>query len=1489
MIELVRAFQGGKMNKDLDERLVPNGEYRDALNIEVETSEGSGVGTIQNIPGNLETANSSYNNVTGLTTAWTSEYITSLTNPKVIGGIRYDQEEKLYWFISSLNVSAIAEYDQATDVVRPVLVDTNNILKFSEDYLITGVNIIEGILFFTDDQTEPKKVNIEDAKAGSVDFTTHTQLRGADFIEADITVIKKSPLTAPTLNMSASKFGNNIPGTGITPIPITYMVTGMPNFTYIPDTTNPEDYKSLETYAEWAELTTNGTNLAHYADSSIPGWNGKVTLTIATIASAWAVNDVIELKGSMVDDYDQTLEYQVNVSIESITGNTIVGKIQAISSNITRSFDDTGNVTPIVWESIVNEGDPLFRFLFPRFACRWKYKDGEYSCFSPFTTVAFIGSEFKYISSDGYNIGMTNNIRKLVIENIPFGSSEVIEVDVLYKESQSNAVYVVDTIKKADATSNTFEIKSEVIGALLESNQLLRHWDNVPRVAKAQEITGNRLIYGNYLQNYTVSEPVSLIVSESLTTHPGNISVGNETTQNTEVRRPYPSIKSIRTYQAGIAYADPYGRETPVITSKNASCKIDKASAKYVNKLAVKPTNNPPSFATHYKIFVKETSNEYYNLALDRFYFAEDGNIWLSFPSSERNKVDEESYLILKKQHDNDVPTEGIDRYKILAIENEAPEFISTFKRSVALSEVSLISQIGQDYSFLNFNGPSATDNPQFAGGFTSDNFVKIVKSGNSTGYYRIATGGRTGAGNSYNVTLSEPLGSDAGFLDDIAVGQTVRIEIYTDKRDRLPEFEGRFFVKINRDFAFDTNIISSFGEEDARYGIIGELGFKSWSVGDLVGESSRWGPNWQDRGEGGRRSRWNTESGPCGGDMGYWLPQVFRTNYSTPFQGSRWFGFNWSGIQSGESLSTYGFEIMGLTNNAMTNCKLIPGASIRFKNNYTEELSEVYVIEEAYGEHTYRGKTSFNLSGTVNVGDTGNKKMSWLFKLKKPILDTFMPASACEEFSPDKYSIQLLEKITSDGNKMLSSTNPAIFETEPKEAIDLNLYYQASNALDIATHGNTIVLDWFNCYSYGNGVESNRIRDDYNAYTIDKGPKVSTVLDEPYAQERRGSGLIFSQIFNSVAGVNRLNQFIQAEAITKDLNPVYGTIQKLHSRDSDLIALCEDKCLKILSNKDALYNADGNVNVTSNNNVLGQAMPYAGEYGISKNPESFASYGFRVYFSDKNRGAIIRLSMDGITPISEAGMNDFFADNLRLCKNIYGSYDEDKGNYNVTLPSLSSQWQAILSPNRNTIFSIDCGNTVIQPQTQTTVSFSEGVEGWTSRKSFIPEFGISLNNTYFTFKNGRIWEHGLNPLRNNFYGTQYDSSFNAILNDNPLSVKSFKTLNYTGTQSRKYKYLYNTKLYSLEEIVANQTIPTAMNQTKNGWYVNYITTDMESGIVKEFLNKENKWFNYIKPIDERKNCNPTNIISIGTPTDVVAENLLYTVTVGVNTTCSIP
>ena len=182
---------------------------------------------------------------------------------------------------------------------------------------------------------------------------------------------------------------------------------------------------------------------------------------------------------------------------------------------------------------------------------------------------------------------------------------------------------------------------------------------------------------------------------------------------------------------------------------------------------------------------------------------------------------------------------------------------------------------------------------------------------------------------------------------------------------------------------------------------------------------------------------------------------------------------------------------------------------------------------------------------------------------------------------------------------------------------------------------------------------------------------KASTTLEQEYKEEHRKYGLIYSGLYNSISGINNLNQFIQAEKITKDINPIYGSIQKLHSRDTDLVTLCEDKCLRILANKDAVFNADGNPNLTATENVLGQTVPFSGEYGISTNPESFASENYRVYFADKTRGTVLRLSKDGLTPISEHGMKDWFRDNLKLSNKLIGSYDDKKEEYNLTLKNI--------------------------------------------------------------------------------------------------------------------------------------------------------------------------------------------------------------------------
>ena len=1525
-MQFVHVFQSGKMNKDLDERLVPNGEYRDALNLDLADSQNGNMGSLQNVKGTIELRNKP-----GTGAVWTSNYIDSLASPTCIGTFKDDLNEKIYWFITSLDVgkaavSIIAEYDQTSNTVSPILVDTKGILKFSTSYLITGINIIGGMLFWTDNQTEPKKINVEKFKTGSTDFKTHTKiptylpnvpanqpqyevnLTGTvDFIEEDVTVIKKSPLASPSIVTTPSRFGSDVPGTGITPITTSMTLASMINFTYVNDLTNlPDTRVSLDTYGEWVVNTTS--NPAFYDDTSIPNWDGTVEFNISTAppAGTWGAGDIMRLKTDYQTEFYVTYSYEITIKIDSVTGTTVKGKIQAISENIEQFLDEDLDTLVFTWEGVIIEDAPMFEYVFPRFAFRWKYIDNEYSTFSPFSEVAFEGGKFEYVSSDGYNIGMTNNIRQLTIGNLSWGSEEVQEIDILYKESNSTVVYTVETLKRSDFATlpSSFVVETELIGAVVESNQLLRPWDNVPRAAKAQEVIGNRIVYANYLQNYNV-ETISIDLTNTPTNHeaiayPQKMGLPNE------------SVKSIRTYQAGIVFADKYGRETPVFSSKSSSTKIDIEDSDKANKLAITPSGTPPDFATHYKFFIKENSNEYYNLALDKFYNAEDGNVWLSFPSSERNKVDMETYLILKKQHDTNVAVKELNRYKILDIEAEAPEFISTFDKVISTTSVKLLDSVDIGFLSIKFKGPNSTTNPQFAPNLPGSRVRFSFGGGTSLQYDVVTAAPSNGSGNEFDfdMILQTPLGPDAAFMTGVNVGTNFNITIIQDEVLNKPEFEGRFFVKINRDLSFDTNIIASFAAMETAYGIIdvfnpdyGWGAFKN-PPGDiprsyvdggndedscLISPDQRWEL---------RLSGWNKGIGP------YIAPQTPNgdlvndnfPNFQAPTRDSTDFGIvcNKRGINSyvdrifGHVLSQRSCDDCSTGMGVSPNGLVSTGAEIRFQcqgnGPFAGQYSQVYKINLAIGQWSHRGGRVQQWSCEPE-GHPDNQRYAIFVKLNKPIVEEWFPyEDDWNKLEANLPTLQVVQPVISNSNKLLSSTNPAIFETEPKEKVDLDIYYEASDSLPISTFANaTQPVEWFNCYSYGQGVESNRIRDDYNAVTIDKGVKASTVLDEPYAAERRSSGFIFSQIFNSTSGINRLNQFIQAEPITKDLNPIYGSIQKLHARDTDLITLCEDKCFRVLANKDALFNADGNTNLTGNRAVLGQTVPYAGNFGISTNPESFADFGFRLYFSDKNRGAIMRLSRDGLTEISNYGMADFFSDNLRSSTVIKGNYDEDKGLYNLSLNNLSEEWQNKLSGDQAYNLTAECENPVASSDqiNATTVSFKESVNGWTSRKSFLPEEGISLNNLYYTFKNGLLWQHNANPVYNNFYGVQYFSSFNVLVNEAPQVVKGFTAMNYSGTASREIEYQYGSKWYSIAEVNANQILPTASQVKREGWYTNFVRTNLEAGEIKEFENKEGKYFNYIKALEVCKTGD-----GIGSPDTIDPDPQDYLLTVTIDTDC---
>jgi hypothetical protein len=1474
MPEFIHTFLKGKMNKDLDERLVPNGEYRDALNLEVATSEGSDVGALQTLLGNVEKVNRTLNDITTLHTTWAASGLSYIPiDAKCIGTVKDATTEKIYWFIASPTVSAVVEYDQIRDVVYPILVDTKNILRFSENFLITGVNILEGFLFFTDNQTEPKKIEIEKFKAGSSDFSTHTQVFNRDFIEADITVIKKSPLLQPTIYKKKTVRDGAIQTT-----------TEFEFATFVPgNDSDPEETQSLDF---GTEVTLNFENEVSYIAGDL------LLLTIS-------------------DEDDNFLrEFQVRVKviemISEIQGRCEVQQVGDDLPTGLQPFDVT-----------LELDDPLFEFKFPRFAYRYKYDDNQFSTFSPFSEIAFIpGDEFEYTGVDGYNLAMTNNIRVLEIRD--FVSSEipddVVAIDILYKESSSTNVYRVDTIEKtapnlpgksynqwndtsyqeggATGFSGRIKIETELISSLLPANQLLRAYDNVPKKALAQEITGNRIIYGNYTQNFDMvdfaNEEVIPSFDFSIVHDPlknanfiedeNNPGEFINTSADPDGATPIPSLKSMRTYQMGVVYLDEYGRQTPVFTNDSGGRSLAKEFANLYNTIEIGLTSNPPKWATHYKFYVKETSNEYYNIALDRYYLPEDGSVWLSFPSADRNKVDEETFLELKKEHD--VPTfiPETARYKVLAISNEVPDAVKIINKQIGRQTTAFTADgyPAPDRGFVeipvdDFDGKE--DGSGQGGGLKGIEAknglsMRIISGTRVSDYFEISWIKKLGQ--VYRVELRFPTDDSLDFLPEGDTSTPLDIAIYQKQEENKPEYQGRFFVKIYKDTALEQRIIKQ--KEDTQLVVESQAQFGHIRAS---GKDSFWGT-------GGKGFFWDEVTplnvkGKANPDIKYQRGnQLNRDKTGVGIAvGSRDIsvGFHRFGPKR-KSRAYYnsthiwwGFPFNDPPRRHYNNfAKQLDtaGSIFRITDDPDKELdTNTYTIlktyRAAYCTHVSR-RTSRHGSGKFRY----RRIVRWEIKIDKPIATSAgLPPinTGSGDINTQKTSVEFVRLFAKDA-EAYTSTDPAIFETYPKEAVDLDLYYSASNIYSIinpgtpqATHQPLTRLNWFNCYSFGQGVESDRIRDDFNAVRMDKGPVVSTVLDEAYGEETKATGLIFSQIFNSRSGINRLNQFIQAEPITKDLNPYYTSVQKLHSRDTDLIALCEDKILKVLANKDALFNADGNTNIVGNTAVLGQSIPFIGEYGISKNPESFATYGFRAYFTDKNRGVVLRLSRNGLEEISSSNMRDFFADNLHSSSVLLGSYDDDKDVYNLTLNNLTDEWKSKLKLNYYNPSLNDTG---------TTVSFKEDVKGWTSRKDFIPEGAISLNNKYYSIKSGRIWEHGAsNATRNNFYGVQYDSSIRFLINDQPNIVKKYKTLNYSGTESREYRYQVEGKpeqqTFSLAELQANPSYTPINELPTPGWYTSLIKTNLQEGSVKEFLDKEGKYFNYIKGIGTEFNTNIDN------------------------------
>ncbi len=567
MAEAKNTFLRSKMNQDLDDRLVPSGEYREGLNIAVSRSEGDDVGALEDILGNnlitslLPTFTITISNLSGNTFDYISDvgvangdhrisvryevYSATSENPiasvidvsgyggglvistpttaiangdvltikpnmVVIGAETNVNTNKVYLFATNYTDSsfdslsryasisnpnggqcAIFEYNLSTPSINPKVLVEGPWLNLSTTHNILNANILEDLLFWTDDRNQPRKINISNAVNAT--FTS-------------------------TLDYANGAWG------------------------YYKN----EDHVSVAKYAP------------------------------ITPIQLW-------------EKYDDAL-HPSGPSYETTMRDVVSEKLPDGTTDNPYYDSEYG-------------GDPDFlEDKFVKFSYRFKFDDNEYSIMAPFTQAAFIpkqdgffleGDEKEAFSSTlvKFMENKVNNIQLRIPMPFPLEASPVLsdednfmqcadlsklmhvsELEILYKESDALAVQVLERISVAEIIQQgsakffNYDYQARKPFRTLPEKDLVRVYDKIPPRAKAQEVISNRLVYGNFINKLT--PPATLDYNVALSDKYALSDVNVDKGYTSVVEYPQHTVKHNRNYEVGVVLADRYGRSSSPILSE---------------------------------------------------------------------------------------------------------------------------------------------------------------------------------------------------------------------------------------------------------------------------------------------------------------------------------------------------------------------------------------------------------------------------------------------------------------------------------------------------------------------------------------------------------------------------------------------------------------------------------------------------------------------------------------------------------------------------------------------------------------------------------------------------------------------------------------------------------------------------------------------------------------------------------------------------------
>lgn len=311
--------------------------------------------------------------------------------------------------------------------------------------------------------------------------------------------------------------------------------------------------------------------------------------------------------------------------------------------------------------------------------------------------------------------------------------------------------------------------------------------------------------------------------------------------------------------------------------------------------------------------------------------------------------------------------------------------------------------------------------------------------------------------------------------------------------------------------------------------------------------------------------------------------------------------------------------------------------------------------------------------------------------------------------------------------------------------------------------------------FKFFRGDVYNRIRD--TVWILDKsmsdkynskvdGNGRAFVIDE-YAKEAYYPTLIrYSLEYQAGTSINQTNRFYAPNFDEYDRER--GDIQRLKVRGRQLRVFQNRACGVVPILQSVVQTADGNSVLSQSAEIINKIQYYLGDYGIGNQFCSLASSANADYFTDPVRGAQIRLSGDGMTPISEIYKAHFYLNPLITKYNkvrnnitgqgkakILGFYDQFNEEF------ITSMQESIAGSDKSNPY---------------TFAFNEFRNAYTSFYDYNPEWIMCAENLIVSWKNGVLYTHDSSTYCN-FYGVQYKPSVTLVFNQYQQLKKRYNTI----------------------------------------------------------------------------------------------------------------